>query len=243
MAETKLLWHTRPRDDSAFFANELAPFGIESIIGPVLQIMKKPVTSVVERMPNALLLTSRHACHALAAMPASWRALPTYCVGNATAKAATEHGFTRIISGTSDVQALLPRISGEVSSGSTLLYLAGDEIRADVKTMLAARGIDVTMAVVYYAIAEAALAEPVRTALAEGKIGGVALFSPRTARIAGELMHQAGLAEAARGVTAYCFSSNVAEMAASMPWAGVHTCQAPTRRAMRELIISHHTKN
>ena len=243
MTETELLWHTRPTDDSVFFANELAPFGIKSIVGPVLHIAKKPVTSLVPRMPSAILLTSRHACHALAAMPTNWRGLPTYCVGNATAKAAAEHGFTRIISGNFDVQALLPRLSGEVASGSTVLYLAGDETRADVKNLLAARGIEVIMAVVYYAIAEAALDSNIHTALAEGRVGSVALFSPRTARISSELMQHAGVAEAARNITAYCFSQNVAEIAGQTPWAAIHTCPAPTRRAMRELIISHHAKS
>lgn len=242
MTETELLWHTRPTDDSVFFASELAPFGIKSIVGPVLHIAKKPVTSLMPRMPNALLLTSRHACHALAAMPANWRALPTYCVGNATAKAAAEHGFTRIISGTFDVQALLPRLAGEVLSGSTVLYLAGDETRADVKNLLAARGIEVTMNVVYYALAEPALDAQMVAALAAGKVSGVALFSPRTARIASELMQQAGLADAATRITAYCFSLNVAEIAGLTPWAALHTCNAPTRRAMRELIVSHHAK-
>lgn len=243
MAETNLLWHTRPTDDSAFFAGELTPFGIHSIIGPVLHIARKPLVTITQTPPHALLLTSRHAAHALSLLPASWRSLPVYCVGNATAKAAGEHGFTRIISGMKDVQALLPRIAGEVASGSTLLYLAGDETRSDVQKMLAPRGITVSMVVVYYAIGEQELTPEIITALEGRRIAGVALFSPRTARISAALMQKAGLAECARGIAAYCFSENVALEAQALPWAAMHTCSAPTRAAMRELIVSHHPKS
>ncbi len=243
MAETNLLWHTRPMDDSAFFANELAPFGIHSIIGPVLHIARKPLVNIAATPPSALLLTSRHAAHALSLLPANWRSLPVYCVGNATAKAAGEHGFTRIISGMKDVQALLPRIAGEVASGSSLLYLAGDETRTDVEKMLAPRGISVTMVVVYYAIGEQELTPEIISALEAARITGIALFSPRTARISATLMEKAGLAECARNITAYCFSENVALEAQRLPWAAIHTCTAPTRAAMRELILSHHPKS
>lgn len=243
MAETNLLWHTRPVDDSTFFANELAPFGIHSIIGPVLHIARKPLVNIATTPPNALLLTSRHAAHALSVLPASWRRLPVYCVGNATAKAAGEHGFTRIISGMKDVQALLPRIAGETPSGSSLLYLAGDETRTDVQKLLAPRGITVTMVVVYYAIGEQALAPEIITALQHTQIRGIALFSPRTARISATLMQHAGLTECARGIIAYCFSENVAHEAQNTPWAAIHTCAAPTRSAMRELIVLHHPKS
>ena len=242
MDSHRLIWHTRPHDDSAFFANELSPHGIESIVGPVLHIARKPLTHIAHDAPNGLLLTSRHAAHALALLPASWRNVPVYCVGNATAKAAGEHGFTRLVSGMKDVQALLPRIAGEVSAGSTLLYLAGDETRMDVTNLLAKRGITVTMTVVYYAIAEHDLDAHIVEALAASHISGVALFSPRSARITCTLLEKAGLSECARAISAYCFSANVAQEAKTLPWAAIHICSAPTRAAMRELIVSHHLK-
>lgn len=243
MASTNLIWHTRPTDDSEFFASELAPFGIESMIGPVLHIARKPLAHLLHTPPDGLLLTSRHAAHALSLLPATWRKLPVYCVGNATAKAAAEHGFTRVTSGMKDVQALLPRIAGEMAAGSTLHYLAGDETRADVKNLLALRGITVAVTVVYYAVGEHDLEPQIIEALGASRISGVALFSPRTARITCALMQKAGLGECARGITAYCFSDNVAKEAGKLPWAGLYTCSAPNRAAMRELIVSHHLKN
>lgn len=242
MDSHRLIWHTRPRNDSEFFANELAPFGIESIIGPVLHIARKPLAYLTHTPPDALLLTSRHAAHALTLLPPSWRKLPVYCVGNATAKAAGEHGFTRVISGMKDVQALLPRIAGEMAAGSTLLYLAGDETRADVTRLLAPRGVIVTMTVVYYAVGEQALTPEIIAALGASRIGGVAFFSPRTARIACELIEKAGLNACARTIAAYCFSDNVAKDAGKLAWAALHTSSAPSRVAMRELIVLHHPK-
>lgn len=242
MTEPALLWHTRPTDDSATFADELAPLGIKSIIGPVLHIVQNPIAAIVADAPDALLITSRHATHALAALPTPWRSLPTYCVGNATAQAASSQGHTRIITGISDVKALLPRLAADLPKGSRVHYFAGDETRMDVKKLLAARGIEVTMQVVYHALAEASLTSGVHAALSVGHITGVALFSPRSARIASDLMEQAGLATSARDITAYCFSLNVAKEAARLPWAALHSCALPTRKAMRELIVSHHAK-
>ena len=93
------------------------------------------------------------------------------------------------------------------------------------------------------AIGEQELAPEIISALKAARITGIALFSPRTARISAALMEKAGLAECARGITAYCFSENVALEAHALSWAAIHTCTAPTRAAMRELIVSHHPKS
>ncbi|MDX2095908.1 MAG: uroporphyrinogen-III synthase [Alphaproteobacteria bacterium] len=242
MTEYPRLWLTRPHDDSVAFAQELAPYGIAGIVAPVLRILPHPIHALPRATPDALLLTSRHATHALADLPAAWRTLPAYCVGHATAAAATEHGLQNILPGTSDVQTILPRIGNALSTGSRLLYLAGDETRTDVKHALAAYGVDVTVMVVYSAIANAALDEPLRMGLANGSIGGAVFFSPRSARIACLLIEKAGLSACTHRMAAYCLSANVASEASRLRWLSLHSCPRPTRHSLRELIVSHRKK-
>lgn len=241
MVEAPRIWLTRPREDSENFAAELSLHHIPTLIAPVMHIAHQPLTSLPD-LPDALLVTSRHATQALATLPTVWQALPTYCVGAATANYARDFGFSHIIPGTGDVMSLLPRLISELSGGSTILYLAGEETRADVPTLLHARGVHVQRITVYRAVAEAALAPELLAALKANELSGTAFFSPRSAAIACDLLAQAGLADAVRHLKAYCFSLNVAKAAGILPWKELHACHAPTRRAMRELIISHHHK-
>jgi uroporphyrinogen-III synthase len=183
MAKRPIIWLTRPREDSTAFAIELTAHGIDSIIAPVLHIVRQPMPSLAIHNPAALLITSRHAAHALAELPASWRALPAYCVGSATARAASEHGLTHIIPGARDVLALLPTMTSDLAPDSHVLYLAGDETRTDVLGLLAAHHIHVSTAIVYHAIAERALNDEIRAALIDNRITAAAFFSPRSAEI------------------------------------------------------------
>jgi uroporphyrinogen-III synthase len=241
MADSNLVWLTRPRDDSESFSAELALQHVASLVAPVMHIVHRPLASLPD-LPDAILLTSRHATQALAGLPAAWRALPTYCVGAATANYARDFGFNHLIPGAADVMSLLPRLISDLPQGSNLLYFAGEETRADVPTLLGTRGIHVQSITVYRAVAETALAPELRDALASNRLAGAAFFSPRSASIACELIAQAGLAEHVRNIHAYCMSLNVAKAAGLLPWKALHACHAPTRRAMRELIISHHPK-
>ena len=242
MASKTTIWLTRPREDSSSFASELVAHGMTSIIAPVLQIKREPMPAISITHPAALLITSRHATHALAALPAEWRALPAYCVGSATAQAATEYGLTRIIPGARNAMALLPHILSDIAAGSELLYLAGDETRTDVVSQLNANSIHVTTAIVYRAIAERTLNDEIRSALDQRRIDATAFFSARSAEIACKLLKQNGLTSAPAHMNAYCLSPAVATAAKAMQWGNVYTCSTPTRYAMRELIVSRERK-
>lgn len=236
------IWLTRPLEDSRSFATELRAHDITSIIAPVLHIARQPLPALAIAKPSALLITSRHAAHALAALPAEWRALPTYCVGEATERAATEQGCSNTITGSRDALALLPRITADLGSGSSVLYLAGDESRTDLAQLLTAQGVQVSTVVVYRAIAERGLGDDIRGALADKQVGSIVFFSPRSAEIACKLLKQAGLIDAARSIDAYCLSLAVAEAAGALHWRKIHACHVPTRDAMLNLIVSERNK-
>ncbi len=232
MAKRPRIWLTRPREDSEALAAELAQYGIESVVAPVMEIHPQAFT-LPTSTPNALLLTSRHAAHALAQLPADWRALPVYCVGNATAEAARVQVFSNIIAGDADMLALLPRIADALNECDALLYLAGEEISVDVAPLLP--HISVHQLTVYRA-------DAVEILPAELDLDAVVFFSTRSAEIANRLLQKADKIESARGIEAFCISLNVAASAGQLPWKKLRASHQPTREGLRDLIVSQLTK-
>ena len=237
MVNRPRIWLTRPQDDSAALAAELEKLGIESIVAPVMHITRAAFTPPTQ-LPNALVLTSRHAAYAVTQLPLSFRALPTYCVGSATAYMAREFGCSNLIPGSGDVMELLPNIAAHLTPGSEVLYLAGEEVSVDVAQLLSVHSIRVSSCVVYRAIAETILPDALVDAFNANTLDGVAFFSSRSALVAKGLLEGAGLAMQAAHVEAFCLSLQVAASAGALPWKKLHACHQPTREAMRDLIVS-----
>lgn len=231
MAKRKHIWLTRPAEDNAALAQVLSAQDIPSIIAPVLRI--EPLAAPHSLRADAVLLTSRHAAHALAYLPKN---LSVYCVGDATATAAKAQGFTHVIAGTGDVLALLPQLVATLAKESHLLYPCGEETRVDVKTLLSAQGIHVTPTIAYRAVAIENIPQSLRDIWPQ--MQGVSFFSPRSAKRAIQLLHEAGLST--EGIEAYCLSLAVAEAAAGTAWQRVHACAIPTQEAMGNLIVSRY---
>src|SRR3546814_17676200 len=74
------------------------------------------------------MVTSANAMRLSGPLPEAWRALPCYAVGEATAKAAAERGFPRIIVGDGDASALAAPMAA--AGVRVALHLAGREHRA-----------------------------------------------------------------------------------------------------------------
>lgn len=233
------LWLTRPAHDSAELAASLGAHGIAAHIAPVMHITPIALSITLSTLPDALLMSSRHAAHALAQLPPEARALPVFCVGGATAAAAQAAGFTHTIAGESDMLALLPRLTAQLRPGSKVLYLAGEETRVDAVTLLNAQQIKTEKMITYKADAETVLDSITCESIKNGTLNGVVFFSPRSAQIANELVRAHGLSEYAPNISAYCLSLAVAEAAGALPWRHLRTCHSPTQAAMVDLLVSH----
>ena len=238
MSAAPTIWLTRPSADSELLAATLREQAIDSIIAPVM-VIETCIPAIAHTMPDAILLTSRHAAHAL--LP-SWSHLPVYCVGTATAETARAQGFMNIVLGKSDVLSLLPRIA-ESLKDKTLLYLSGEDISVDVAALLASQSVSVERVIAYRAVAAAQLSPELIDALKNNSISGTVFYSARTAEIATALLTQAGLSHAIETVDAYCLSLTIAEKAAALPWRRIHVAHIPTGDAMQAMMISHHHTN
>ncbi len=233
------IWLTRPEADSRALAAELAMRGIHSIVAPVMRIAPCPPAIDTRTRPEALLLSSRHAAHALATLPNDWRSIPVFCIGAATAEAARSASYAHTTHGESDMLALLPQLVTTLTPGARVLYLAGEDTRIDAVSLLNAQHIHAEKIVVYKADAETTLSDTLCESIRSRDVHGVSFFSPRSAQIAIQLLRQHGLSDHAKNITAYCLSLAVAEAAAALDWKALHACYLPTQAAMVDLLVSH----
>ena len=205
---------TRPREEAEELARQLQSRGHRVLIEPMLTIQAKADANLDLDAAAALLLTSANGARALARHTAR-RDLAILAVGDATAMAARQAGFTDVAAGQGDVAALaaLARRRFGPRDG-VLVHVAGSAVAGD----LGADGYKVRRAVLYDAATAERLSAASRAALAAGQIDGVLFFSARSAATFVKLLLRDGLGEACRGVELYGLSAAVAEAAAEVPW-------------------------
>jgi uroporphyrinogen-III synthase len=205
---------TRPEPDATRQAMLLAARGHEPVLAPLLAIETATEMPLELDGAQALIVTSRNALRALAThreLAASLQ-LSLFAVGEATAKAAAELGFTRVTSGPGTGEGLAQLIADALDpDAGALVHLAGETVAFDLKSALQAKGFTLRQPVLYRAVAATRLPESVLTLLNEGKLDGVILMSPRTAAIFAALVvrHEA-LTQASR-LDCYCLSAAVAQ--------------------------------
>ncbi len=209
---------TRPEPDAGREAELLAARGHEPVLAPLLEI-EFVSTPLSLAGAQGLIVTSRNAIRALAAHPDLGEALklPLLAVGDATAGAARDLGFTEVVIGPGTGGTLAALIASELEpEGGPLLHLAGETVAFDVKAALESQGFAVRKTVLYRAVPADALPNEALDLVAAGRLDGVLLMSPRTASTFAALVEKHGLVNQAAGLICYCLSEAVAEAAATL---------------------------
>lgn len=204
---------TRPEEDALPLQAKLEAMGHEARLLPMLQIVPVPDVQLVQKPYQAICVTSANALRAIT--PANWmRALPLLTVGPQSLAEAQALGFGRASAHGGNVKLLAQHIARTLKpNAGPLLYLAGDQVSADLHGLLNHDGFSVDKFVVY-------TAEPVQPQnLAEALqwAEGVLLYSTRSARLFASSVSDASLGNAAARLTCYCLSPNVA-LALPVQW-------------------------
>jgi len=169
---------TRPYEDSVRMAERLT--GIETLIWPLMQIAPVGGAVVVPAGVEAMLITSAHALRRVGekAFP---RNLPVFCVGPRTAEIANDAGFETVHSaeGTAVDLAGLAQKSGLKS----FFYPRAEQVSTDLKGLMAESGVWVDDVIVYRAGATSDVAAEAESALKDGRISVVTVWSARQAEI------------------------------------------------------------
>jgi len=227
---------TRPLAQSQSLAERLSVRGHEPLLLPLLRI--EPVAHAVLTLEQtlegaqALLFTSANGVRAFAAA-SSRRDLPVFAVGEQTAAAARDAGFTTIETAGGDVTSLVTLAAERLApEAGALIHAAGETTAGDLTGTLEARGFRVRRVTLYRAEATHALDAATESALRAGRIGAAMFFSPRTAAIFVALLHASKLESALTTTTALALSPAVAAVLAPLPWARVLTAGEPTEAAL-----------
>jgi uroporphyrinogen-III synthase len=213
---------TRPAPDASREAEALAARGHEAMFAPLLTIeFSKDVSLPLEGV-QALLVTSRNALRALAAHPQRDEAIgiPLFAVGEATAREARALGFADVTIGPGTGAELAELVVNEATpEQGALVHLAGETLAFDLKRALEVRGFAVRQPVLYRSVPARALPDGVMREIKAGRLDGVILMSPRTARTFAALVEQAGALTEGKRLICYCLSEAVAEAVTSLGFA------------------------
>ncbi|MBK5911322.1 hypothetical protein CCR85_07425 [Rhodothalassium salexigens] len=208
---------TRPAALGAKTADRLTAAGARVLSSPAMTIEACGPERVPVGDAQAVLITSIHGAQ-LGLPRLAGPGRPVWAVGPATgeAVAATARADGPPPSAIHCAEGDAVSLSGQLiarldPADGPLLYLAGAVRKPTLEARLAEAGFDVRTVDVYDAHAAEALTAEARTALAEGRVDAVLLYSPRTARIVRDLADRAGVAAALKGVTAVCISPAVAD--------------------------------
>jgi uroporphyrinogen-III synthase len=232
---------TRPQPDAARTAVALRALGHEAIVAPLIGI---EIVSEVDPDGGpwvAILLTSANAAWGIAGFAGrdDWRDLPIFAVGDRTAQAVRDAGFTAVTSAGGDVNDLAALVAAHLDPPARLLYLTGEDRSGDLAGALRARGFVVDMVVVYRAMVAETLPAEAATALASG-IDGVLHYSRRSAEAFVAAAQRAGLREAAlqQKLAHFCLSAQVAEPLTQAGAADIRIAPRPVETDLIGLIPS-----
>lgn len=204
---------TRPAEDARPLIDRLRELGIDSLAAPMMEVVYADGAPLDLENVQGFLLTSANGVRALAARTER-RDIPCFAVGDATARMARELEFSEVESADGDVDDLARLvISRARPDAGGLLHAAGTVSAGDLSGTLTAAGFAVRREVLYEARTLEKLTPDARDALQSGILDGVVVYSPRTARHFGKLVHDAQLDAALGRLTLFALSDNVSAAA------------------------------
>jgi uroporphyrinogen-III synthase len=225
---------TRPQDDAKPLAEALAAKGIDCTIEPLLQIVPIEDTAIHLDNVQALLFTSANGVRAFAAK-SDRRDLKVLAIGEGSAAAARETGFTEVESAGGDVAALATLVIDRLDpKAGAVFHAAGSVLAGDLKGRLEQAGFEVRRMALYESKTAEGFSPETRMNLTLGGIDLVLLFSPRTAKTFARLWAEAGQPNLGK-VTALCLSAAVAREIAELHWQRIEIAERPDQPAMLAL--------
>jgi uroporphyrinogen-III synthase len=227
---------TRPHEDAVAIAEILRARGHVPIVAPLMEVHFRDGPQIPLEGVQAVLATSANGVRGLARR-SSRRDVPLCAVGPQTAEAARSAGFKKVVSAEGDASTLVEFVASRANpAGGVLLHAAGAETAGRVKQALHAKGFTVETVVLYDAVPVAALPENALVTLKEGTLGGVLLFSPRSAKTFATLVTEAKVAAACERLEAYCISAATAAALSPVTFARVAVAGVPNQDAILALI-------
>ena len=255
MAKSTLI--IRPQPDADRDVLWLQRYGVPALASPVMR-----GTALVHDLPDpagydGVIFTSRHAVDAIRQSPkaAAWMMKPAFVVGTATAAAARDAGFSRLITGNGGGAGLIAPIrqagalfsaSSGVATGTSfgvatgrLVWPSAVDISFDMAAALP--DFDVERVPVYQMVAAAGFTPAITNALDGQKIAAVIAMSPRSIQLFRAAIAAAGQ-DAALASISLIAGSNAIASAAGSGWKKVYTARHPRRSRLMAIAVLRHQR-
>lgn len=208
---------TRPHPDDEATASALRARGFEVLRAPMLRFEPVPFHDDADARYGAIIVTSANALRAIASHLADSRLLKLrlFAVGEHTAAAARDAGFTEVITAGGDAGALRDLVLAAVKSkqlkkASTLLYLAGADLARDLAGELGEKGFTVVTHTTYRMIPASSLPREICDAFVANQVEAVLHYSRRSARAFLDAARSGGVEISALALPQCCISATVA---------------------------------
>lgn len=225
---------TRPEPDNRATADTLRAAGYKTLLAPMLTFEPLPFEIGPGDTFSGAIVTSANALRAVAGK-ASLTTLKLFAVGTRTAVVARESGFDDVEAAGGNAEALRDLVVARWKAApgtSPLLYLAGEDLTADMKALLARDGIPVETRTVYRMRAENDLPADVVSALRDGLVTAVLHYSRRSAGAFIDAARRAGIETRALAPYQVCMSEGVAERLRSAGAERVAASATPDEKAV-----------
>jgi uroporphyrinogen-III synthase len=227
---------TRPAEDAEATAAELVARGHEPVIAPLVEIRLIEGPHLDLDLVQAVLATSRNGMRALSFRTAR-RDIPILAVGAQTAAIARTLGFLTVKDAGGDAHALARAVlEWTRPEQGPLLHATGAEHTRGLPDDLTAEGYSIRSVTLYEAAEVRQLPTLARKALEQRLLGGVLIFSPRSARILADRVCEEGLVEACNTVSAYAISAAAAEPLKALPFQRICWTKSPNRQSLLALL-------
>ena len=208
---------TRPHPDDEATASALRDRGFEVLRAPMLRFEPVMFSDDEDALYGAVIVTSANALRAIASQLAGSRLvkLPLFAVGEHTAAAAREAGFTQVMTAKGDASALRDLVlagvkARQLKKASTLLYLAGADLARDLAGELGEKGFTVVTHTTYRMVPASSLPREICDAFVAHQIEAVLHYSRRSARAFLEAARSGGVEISALALPQCCISLAVA---------------------------------
>jgi uroporphyrinogen-III synthase len=234
---------TRPHPDDETTAASLRARGFDVLRAPMLRFEPVAVHEDLNARYSAVIVTSANALRGIEPHLKGHRMveLPLFAVGDHTAAAARQAGFTHVVSANGDAANLRDLVlaslkAKELKKASTLLYLAGAEISRDLASELEESGFHVVTQATYRMIAVKSLPRETCDAFAANQVEAVLHYSQRSARAFLDAARAAGVEISALAIPQCCISATVASVVRDAGATQVVVAATPDENALFEAL-------
>ena len=234
---------TRPQPDDETTAAALRARGFEVLQAPMLRFEAIAFHDDDDARYGAVIVTSANALRGIAPHLASSRLaeLPLFTVGEHTAAAARQAGFSKVISADGDASGLRDTVlaavkAKQIKKAGTLLYLAGADLARDLAGELGERGVTVVTQTTYRMVPVPSLPRDACDAFAANRIEAVLHYSRRSARAFLEAARAGGVEISALAIPQCCISAAVASVLRDAGATQVLAAASPDENALFEAL-------